>query len=632
MRAILCVLIGLTFSIVGCSQETNYQIDSYRDFLKLSSAPLYQKYGQVSSVKIVYDTKTNKLYFVPSDEYEYHHNFCEEELGYRVSLGTFNKENYSGEADRPFLLANINYYQAIDKYTLELGPSDRMNPMHLKLLFEAVKKDVFFGDRMYLMLNTTHVQSIAGELSEDILIITPEEIYDGQTYQPISKRSGKGRVLVVRNWMEQADDIRPTDILLLDDIPASFPLVSGVIVTRFQTPLSHVSLLGTNRKIPICAYTKLFNREELLSLDGKTVEFTVEQDTFRLIEKEVDLSKLWKRRKKVNLKRNLSVDSLIPIKYLKEKHSNIVGNKAANFGELVRYAKDIDFKTPESAFAIPFSRYECHIKDAGVQPLIDALLAKDNLSRSTTDIKRDLNEIRGKIIGTPVNAQLIKDVEAMIIRLGDFRRMRFRSSTNAEDRKGFSGAGLYTSKTGRVGSEKKPVDRAIRKVWASLWSYDAFMEREAFHLDHADAAMGILVHRSFPDEEVNGVAITTNLYRPNYLGFVINAQLGDENVVAPSEGVECDQFICYPDKTSTSFGREKGGIDVINYSSLNDGKLVMTEKEIQHLANVLEKIKYRYLRKHYTNKSYFDFGLDLEFKLDRGTRQLYIKQMRIYNN
>jgi phosphoenolpyruvate synthase/pyruvate phosphate dikinase len=196
---------------------------------------------------------------------------------------------------------------------------------------------------------------------------------------------------------------------------------------------------------------------------------------------------------------------------------------------------------------------------------------------------------------------------------------------------GFSGAGIYTSKTGEIGNPKKPIDKAIRKVWSSLWSYNAFMEREAFNIDHSSVAMGILVHRSFPDEAVNGVAITSNLYRNEYMGFVVNAQLGDESVVQPNGDIQCDQFICYPDETAAAYGKSEGGIDIINYSSLNNGKLVMTNDEIQELANTLENIKRRYLRNHYIKTSYFHFALDLEFKLDKDTRKLYIKQMRIYN-
>lgn len=631
-----CIGIVLVWSLLACSQVSNpastSQIQTFDDFKSRSSQPIYQKYGQVSAVKVVYDNQTDKIHFISASEYTYHHEFCEDELGYFKSLGEFNEENYSGESSRPFLLANINYYQAIDKFGLELGPSDRMNAAHLEKLFEAVKNDVYFANQLYLMMSTSHTIDLKSQISKEIPLLTPEEVYANQTFQPLSKNFNFGRVVIVRNWKEQAKDIRSTDILLLEDIPPSFPLVAGVVVTKFQTPLSHVSLLGQNRKIPVCAYTKLFQNENLLALEGKTVKFTVEQDTFKLEIADVTLNGIERSRKPIKLKCDFSNDTLIAAEYLRERDSKSVGNKAANFGLLMDYSEKIDFKTPESAFAIPFSFYKKHTIRAGIDPLLAELLQKDNFDRDQAFIERDLQLIRDKIMNTPVDPILLKDIEKMILRLGDHRRLRFRSSTNAEDRDGFSGAGLYTSKTGELYSDKKPIDRAIKKVWASLWSYGAFMEREAFNIDHSTVAMGILAHRSFPNEEVNGVAITTNLYRDNYLGFVVNAQLGNENVVDPTSGITCDQLICYPDENVSGYGKNGGSIDIITYSSLNEGKLVMTNQEIRNLANILELIKRQYLRKHYTDKTYLNFGLDLEFKLDTKTRQLYIKQMRIFNN
>lgn len=634
MMKSICIGIVLIWSLLACAQVSTSisKIQSFDDFKARSSQPLYQKYGQVSAVKVVYDNRTDKLHFIFASEYKYHHEFCEEELGYFKSLGDFNEENYSGDNSRQFLLANINYYRAIDKFGLELGPSDRMNAAHLEKLFSAVKKDVYFVDKLYLMLSTAHVIALKPKISKEIPLLTPEEVYSNQTYQPLSKYTNHGRVVIVRNWKEQAKDIRSTDILLLEDIPPSFPLVAGVVVTQFQTPLSHVSLLGQNRKIPVCAYSKLFENKDLLALEGKIVKYTVEQDTFRLEIADVTLNGIERSRSPIKLKCDYSLDTLIAAEYLRERHSKNVGNKAANFGLLMDYSEKIDFSTPESAFAIPFSFYKKHTILSGIDPLLVQLLQKDNLDRDQVSIEHDLRLIRDKIMNTPVDPILIANIEKMILRLGDHRRLRFRSSTNAEDRKGFSGAGLYTSKTGELGSEKKPIDRAIKQVWASLWSYGAFMEREAFNIDHKTVAMGILAHRSFPNEEVNGVAITTNLYRDNYLGFVVNAQLGNENVVDPTNGVTCDQLICYPDEKVAGLGRNGGSIDIITYSSLNNGKLVMTDDEIKELANVLERIKRQYLRKHYTDKSYLNFGLDLEFKLDANTRKLYIKQMRIFNN
>lgn len=612
------------------SKPAKYQIKDKEQFQKLASEPLYLKYGQVSSVKVIYEVSKQKMHIVPSYRFKYHYEYCMDVLGYRNDLAHFNIEAYSPYEEREFLLGNINYYQALDVYALEIGPSDRMTAKNIQLFFESLKNEVYFGNEMKFMLNTTHVEKLRDQL--DIPFISPDEIYKNQVYQPISKYESKGRFIVIKDWEKQMDEIRRTDILLMDEIPAIFPPVSGIIVTKFQTPLSHVAILGQNRKIPVCAYRKIFDNEEIMSLDGQTVEFKVEQDTFYLKAKEINLAKLIKDGPPIELKADLSVDSLLPIGMVNQRSSIYVGNKAANFGELVRYSKRMDFKTPESAFAIPFYFYKKHLDAcSGVRTKIDQLLSKDNFSRPRSEIEHDLLEIQNQILEVPLNEKFLQDVQEMILRLGDFTRMRFRSSTNAEDMDGFSGAGLYTSKMGELGNEMKPIDMAIKKVWASMWSYGAFMERESFNIDHRNAYMGILVHRSFPEEEVNGVAITTNLYRNDYLGFVVNAQIGDLSVVNPGVGIECDQIICYPDRESPNDETREGGVDIINFSNQNNGELVMSEEEYQHLANVLEDIKSRYTRTHFTRMSYFNFALDIEFKLDGETRELYIKQMRVFN-
>lgn len=58
----------------------------------------------------------------------------------------------------------------------------------------------------------------------------------------------------------------------------------------------------------------------------------------------------------------------------------------------------------------------------------------------------------------------------------------------------------------------------------------------------------------------------------------------------------------------------------------------MTETEIQKLVNQLEIIKKYFVNNNFSNKWYLDFGLDIEFKLDEKKRELYIKQVRHYND
>ena len=178
MRVVLSFML---IFLVGCTQAQNHelQLKSHEQFIEMSSAPLYQKYGQVSALKVLYDNATEQLHFISSQQYDYHYEFCMEELGYRHDLERFNNDAYSADTNKQFLIANLNFYAALNKYALELGPSDQMGVALIQKLFGAVKKDVFCGERLVFMLNTVHVNQLADKL-HDIPTITPKEIYAGQ--------------------------------------------------------------------------------------------------------------------------------------------------------------------------------------------------------------------------------------------------------------------------------------------------------------------------------------------------------------------------------------------------------------------------------------------------------------------
>ena len=53
-----------------------------------------------------------------------------------------------------------------------------------------------------------------------------------------------------------------------------------MITTELQTPLSHIAILGKNRKIPIAAYTKAFSNANLKQFDSAYVSIDIKRDTF----------------------------------------------------------------------------------------------------------------------------------------------------------------------------------------------------------------------------------------------------------------------------------------------------------------------------------------------------------------
>lgn len=618
----------LLFLFAQCTaQESKNTLTSKQDFDHFSGPPLTDKYGEITAVKVVFDYHTKKLHYINYHRYKFHHEFVSSLKGYPVDLEYFNAINYSASRDkRDYLLANVNYIKSLDLYAMELSAVDLMHNDQIELLYKMIAKTCYFGDKLVFLMNNARLNADHENLEKLFPVLTPTDIYANLTYQPISKYEAYGHIRFVEDLKKEKAELKSTDIVILKNTPLELPRVAGVIVSEFQTPLSHLTILGQNRKIPICAKKLAFSDSLLRKWEGKLVKLSVKSDTFVLTQSE-SIQDLGPYRPRVNLRASLIEDSLIGVHKL-GKHSNrYVGNKAGNFGKLYKLSRKHNFKTPEGAFAIPFYFYNEHILKSEVKDLINQVIKNENQDSLRTKLKR----IRDLIKITPLDEKLLSEIENKMAKDTLFHRMRFRSSTNAEDAYGFSGAGLYASKTGILGSQEKSIEKAVKKVWASLWSYSAFVERVYFNMNQKNVYMGILVHRSFPNEAVNGVAITKNIYRQGSLGYVVNAQLGNENVVQPSKGTVNDQFICYPPIQSQLYV-DKNVIDIITTGNLNGGKLVMTETEIANLAKQLEFIKRYFSARSIMRTDFTDFGIDVEFKLDGNNRQLYIKQARYYND
>lgn len=638
IRLFFLLFILFSFSKAEDPKEvkTPLYVENLKDeaqFRALGGDPLTNKYNEVISVKVVYDLQLKKMFYINSNDFQFHFEFCQRYLDPDVYLSKFNADNYSENMRfRKFLLGNINYFSDLDVYALELSPSDYMQVGYIEKLQTEIVESSFIGeDQLKIMLNNQRLNDLKPLFDPKFSFLTPEDIYKNMKSQSVVEGESVGRLRFVEDFDAESSSFQQSDIIVIRETPLILPKVNGVIVAQFQTPLSHLSILGKNRKMPVVAVKSAFENKKLLDLKDANVLLKITKTGYTIENSERPTNALVSERNGIKLKFDLEIDSLIGVEHLNRKSEMYAGNKARNFGWLYDLSKKRDFKTPEKAFAIPFHFYDKHVSGSPAAGMIQSLLKNDEIYSESEKLKVHLKQIRKAIKTKPLDPDFLRRVEDRIETSPKYKRMRFRSSTNAEDAKGFSGAGLYASKTGEIGVLDKTVEKAIKKVWASLWSYGAYMEREYFGIDHSTVQMGILVHRSFPNEEVNGVIISKNLYRSHYPGFVVNAQLGDESVVKPKPGVDCDQFICYA-QNSTNVQPNETVIDVITYSSLNDRKPVMTEEEIQLLANEVDDIKLQVYRRIGRRFLYEDFGLDLEFKLDANTRQLYIKQFRLYND
>jgi pyruvate, water dikinase len=159
---------------------------------------------------------------------------------------------------------------------------------------------------------------------------------------------------------------------------------------------------------------------------------------------------------------------------------------------------------------------------------------------------------------------------------------------------------------------------------ASLWNLKAFEEREYFKIDQLNVGMAILIHRSFPTEEANGVVITENLFNIYNSGITINVQVGEMSIVIPKNNYLPDQIIYYSfeDQFPESY-------NYIGHTTVPgmDGKTVLSPQELKILNNYCTAIHDHYYLLYSGCKT-----LDIEFKVDviNGQRKVYIKQAGLY--
>jgi hypothetical protein len=168
--------------------------------------------------------------------------------------------------------------------------------------------------------------------------------------------------------------------------------------------------------------------------------------------------------------------------------------------------------------------------------------------------------------------------------------LRFRSSSTVEDIEGFNGAGLYDSATGYLvprkasGNLKKrdSMGDAVRKTWASYFSFEAFEERHQNHIDHLAADMAVLIHARFDDEleNANGVFTFTLSTRGDELS--VDAQPGAVSVTNPPTDRVVTPESAHVRKTSNGLEIERQTLS----SLAKAGQLVMSDGELRELYDL----------------------------------------------
>lgn len=620
-KSVLFLLCILTLSTSAPSKRYALNISNDSIFTNYSSLPLSAKYGSISSLKLLYDISNDTLYYLSSD-FKYHFIFCKEILNYKYKLKIFNKFNYLPSKERSYVCANINRIANTDKYFIDFSVGETISQKMLSILITKIKSTFIPEAKLSILANTSSIRDSTVLIQDSTDILTPDILFKEQPYQIIQTGVSSGILSLDTNYV--IDDY-PRIMILTKTINNPIP-AEGYISPNFITPLSHIAMLTHSNKTPTITIT---NNDTINKYLNKPIKLIISKTgyTISLLDTINEKGKSSKKNKLVKLKISKTKKVLIPIKEISIKDVSLVGAKAANLAELYSISYKTGFKIPEDGAVIPFSAYLEHINTCGLKKKIEDL----NELTDIENIKKNLKDIRQIIKSTPISP-ILKEEVYKHLKKSKFENFRFRSSSNAEDLKDFSGAGLYNSLTGTLSKDIKPYNFAIKKVWASLWSEQAFFQRRKSNIDQSSAVMAVLIHRGFPEEEINGVVITKNIYREDSpVGYTLTMQKGDLSVVDINSSHNPELSISYFDNFSEFYNR-LNAVDYIVYSSLSSKPLLEMD-DMKKITRVFRIVKNHFYKTWKISTAIEEFAADIEFKIDEdinGKRCLYLKQSRPY--
>ena len=427
---------------------------------------------------------------------------------------------------------------------------------------------------------------------------------------------GYGRLRV----MDADGRPHPREVVIYEAVPNELPRVAGIITTVRQTPLSHVNLRAAQDGVPNAYIRDLLADPDITSLVGGFVRYEVAETGWSLraatpeeVEEHYESTRPTQAQ---TPQRDLSVTSIATLSDVSFDDWTAFGVKAANVAELGRLG--FPEGTVPNGFAIPFYFYDEFMKANGFHDRIAQMLADPDF-QSDFDVQDDmLDDLRDDIEDAESPQWILDALTEMHESFPEGTSLRYRSSTNNEDLPGFNGAGLYDSKTqDPEETEEDGIDKSLKGVFASLWTFRAFTEREFHRIDHSAAAMGVLVHPNYSDEKANGVAVSFDPFYDGPGRYYVNTQLGEDLVTNPLPRSVPEELLLLPDGTYL----------VRSTSNLVErGELLMSDAQIGQLAQHLTAI-HDHFKGLYNPGSGDPFAMEIEFKIT-SEDVLAIKQAR----
>lgn len=515
--------------------------------------------------------------------------------------------------------------------------------------------------------------------AEGIAVLDPRLARPGLSAETYSEGEGYGYLKFVTEG--ELGAVGSRDVVVVEAAPNELGLVAGLVTARPQSVASHLNLRLREKKIPSAAVGGIFENGVIYGLSERLVHLRARGAEVSIEPARLEAAQAFWRVRQPPLgapNAELRTSALTPLHEIAASEAATFGTKAANLGELSRLLP-ADHRV--TGFAFPFRAYADFMTESGLETEVDALLAEPLIATDAAYKRARLGTLRNRIRDASLSSSLRDAIAAAITaaygEAGATTRLRFRSSTNAEDLPGVSGAGLYDSRSGCLAddldddtqgpsacltledetylrdqlalreseleshpertylndiiadlrddlSEEKSAFRAVLRVWASLWNERAFDDREYYGIDHESTFMGIAVHPTFVGERLEAVIVTNLEAGSGAPLYRVVSQRGEVGVVGPSDPTAITEILTF--RRGSSDRAEE--VTLVQPSSLvEDGESLWSPAALEELSGLLFSVQDHFAASVYPGIE--PLLLDLEVDVTRDGRTV-IKQTRPY--
>jgi hypothetical protein len=662
---------------------------------------------------------------------QFHYYFAQKRFGLTDSLDDFNNETYftNDLAKKKFIAGTLQFYEYLDTngnnhslFGVQFYPQDVIAESTLLYALKQVKAAIKFNGYPLAFISYGSQQTI-NSIGEEILNLeirpmTIEQIYSGISYVPMQKGTTYGFLRFLKFYQKgeelqnALDDLGPMDIPIFEELPLDLSVVAGVITTIIQDAGAHVNLKSKERNTPNMVLRDKEELKKLEILNNKPVKLVVgnekseitlldDPDQVQKFHIEKMASKKWTKIKSGKDQEVILFDNMAkqysPQQLVDKAYS--YGGKASKLALLANknivgvgstLANKYSYRLSPMGFAIPVDYYFQFINsNSELNKKLSDLINKEmglngevppSSKQRVQLVKEVQNLFYQAVVPDNLIQELSKQTHALINAAlqtypkSEIKKIKVRSSSNAEDIPQFDGAGLHSSYSANINklgafdqickieiakdddgvSTKEEIVPntllcAIKGVYASLWNKRAIEERNYARIDQQSATMGIAVNIGYDfrkktediKEIANAVLVTRIINTKGLYGYRLSVNTKDNLVTNPTPKTQSEVLLATfldinekPQFSFIQFAKPEVNNPVLDKPLLNNE----TYEKIIDIARSVEKSYCKEIKKYYPYGN-CDWvvgdpdkpsSLDMEFKIF-SNGEVLIKQVREFS-